>query len=252
MYKLLRKCSKAIKALAHPLSRRALRYGAVPSFEHFPILAALGHIDMVIDVGANVGQFAMAARMSFPEAKIHSFEPISSIGASYRKIMAHDHKATLYTYALGSKTAQKEINVTQAIDSSSLLEPALQSKIFPGTHKIDVEQVDVAPLTSFFSEDQLSGVCLLKIDVQGYEMQVLKGCEGLLGCFDWIYCEASFLELYSGQPLAGEIIKWLTNRGFRLSGVHVDQVSYRRHRAIQADFLFERSCQNLTIAPGAS
>ena len=78
---------------------------------------------------------------------------------------------------------------------------------------------------------------LMLLDVQGYELEALKGCDGLLGCFEYVYAECSFMELYEGQPLADTIIAWLRERGFRLQGVY--NLTYNpKGRAVQGDFLF--------------
>ena len=74
-------------------------------------------------------------------------------------------------------------------------------------------------------------------DMQGFELEALRGCESLLANFEWIYCECSFVELYSGQKLVADVIDWLSNRGFRLMGMY--NPSYDRNgQSIQADFLF--------------
>jgi len=80
---------------------------------------------------------------------------------------------------------------------------------------------------------------LLKLDVQGFELEALKGCEDLLHCFAWVYAECSFVELYEGQALADGVIAWLRERGCVLSGVY--NMTYdKQGRAVQADFLFCR------------
>lgn len=77
------------------------------------------------------------------------------------------------------------------------------------------------------------------MDVQGFELPALAGCEGMLDRFAWIYVECWFMELYAGQPLADEVIAWLRERGLRLAGVY--NMAYDgQGRAVQADFLFGR------------
>ena len=75
--------------------------------------------------------------------------------------------------------------------------------------------------------------------MQGFELEALQGCEDLLDRFAQVYVECSFLELYTGQALADEVIAWLRERGFRLAGVY--NMSYDRNgSAVQGDFLFSR------------
>jgi len=79
----------------------------------------------------------------------------------------------------------------------------------------------------------------LKIDVQGGELDVLKGCGDALSAIDWVYVEASHVTLYSGQPLAGDIVRFLTERGFTLRGIF-NRAETKAFGATQADFLFSR------------
>jgi len=87
--------------------------------------------------------------------------------------------------------------------------------------------------------EEIVSPALLKLDVQGYELSALRGCEDLLQAFAWVYVERSFMELYKGQALADDVIAWLRERGYNLSGVY--NMAYDRNgRAVQADFLFSR------------
>ena len=237
---LRRKLSKAARALRHPLARRALRHGVAPAWEHAGLLAGLGPLVTVVDAGANVGQFALLTRIVQPGARIHSFEPMRAAADIWERVMAGEADVRLHRCALGARAGQAELHVTARADSSSLLAPAAQAEVFPGTHEIGTETIRVARLADEIAPGDLEGPALLKIDVQGYEGEVLGGCEDMLDRFEWIYCEASFRELYAGQPLAHEIVARLAARGFDLAGVETDPLMVRDGRAVQADFLFSR------------
>jgi hypothetical protein len=97
----------------------------------------------------------------------------------------------------------------------------------------------VKPLPDILLAKQIEAPALLKLDVQGFELEALKGCGDLLECFDWVYAECSFVELYRGQPLADTVIAWLRERSLALHGVY--NLSYDKFGApIQGDFLFIR------------
>jgi FkbM family methyltransferase len=236
----LRQIQKALRSLRHPLSRAALRHGVAPSFEHFEILQGLKNIKCLVDVGANVGQFSLLCKIIYPNASIHAFEPLNEAAGTFQKVLGHEPNVHLHRHAIGSKAADLLINVTARSDSSSLLAPDAQTKVFPGTHAVSQEAVRVLPLQDILRDEDIPSPALLKIDVQGYEGEVLKGSERLLQSFDWIYCEASFIELYSGQPLADEIVAWLAARQFRLVSVQCDGSILQEGRTVQADFLFSR------------
>lgn len=219
---------------------RALRHGVPASVEHRSLLDTL-NCRTVVDVGANRGQFALAVRRRWPTARIISFEPLGAPAATFRKVFGGDRDVTLHEAAVGPIAEVATMHLSRRDDSSSLLAiTELQDTIFPGTEEVGTAQVRVAPLASFIGDDELQGPVLLKIDVQGFEFEVLRGCEPLLGAFDRIYCECSFVELYEGQRMAADVIGWLAERRFPLAGVF--NVAYDRSgHAVQADFLFVRN-----------
>ena len=242
----LRQIKKAVRSLLHPASRKALKHGVAPSFEHFEILQGLNNIKCLVDVGANVGQFSLLCKIVHPNVAIHAFEPLKEAADTFLHVLGHETDVQLHRHAIGSKAADQYINVTARSDSSSLLAPDAQSRIFPGTHAVSKETVRVLPLQDVLSDADILSPALLKIDVQGYEGEVLKGSERLLDSFDWIYCEASFIELYLGQPLADKIISWLAARDFQLVSVQSSDARLQNGRTVQADFLFKRSNVSLT------
>ncbi len=131
--------------------------------------------------------------------------------------------------------------MSAADDSSSLLPfSPLQERLFPGTEEIRTEIVNVGPLSDYVKSEQIVPPAMLKLDVQGYELEALRGCEDLLRRFAYIYVECSFVEVYVGQALVDDIIAWLRDRGWHLRGVH-NMICDSNGRSIQADFLFENA-----------
>jgi FkbM family methyltransferase len=197
-------------------------------------------INTIVDIGANRGQFALAARGMLPDARIISFEPLQDPTATYRAVFAGDERATLHQAAVGPKHERVSMHVSARDDSSSLLPAsALQTAHYPGTDTVATVEVLVCPLDEKVTRADLARPSLLKIDVQGAEWSTLLGCESLLDCFDLIYCECSFVELYRGQRLAAEITDWLSARGFVLAGTYNLDRDKGGH-PLQADFLFRR------------
>jgi len=194
----------------------------------------------VVDIGANRGQFALVAKNCFPGARIISFEPLPGPAGLYRRIFANDSAVLLHESAIGPEEGYSIMHLSARDDSSSLLPISdRQEEIFPGTKEIGTIKVHVAPLSDFISEADLAGSVLLKLDVQGFEMEALRGCESLLSRFTWIYCECSFFELYVGQKLASDVMGWLAGKGFCIKGMYNPSYDHNG-QAIQADFLFAR------------
>lgn len=214
-----------------------LRHRVLAGTEHGYVFAR--RINTIIDIGANRGQFALAAREYCPAATIISFEPLSTAASVYREIFAEDGRAILHEAAIGPFEERKPMHVSASEDSSSLLNiSAAQVANFPGTGEVGTVDVPVAPLEKYVLAGDLVRPALLKLDVQGFEFEALLGCASLLDNFDFIYCECSFVELYVGQKLAFDIVDWLAGRGFRLTGVF--NPSYGKDgQNVQADFMFK-------------
>ena len=218
---------------------RLLRHRVAAGVEHAQVLSGLD-CRTVVDIGANRGQFALVARQCQPHARVISFEPLPAAAAKFRAVFADDDRVTLHEVAIGPVPGKATLHISRRDDSSSLLLiTSAQVALFPGTEEMATAIVRVAPLREFILLPDIMTPALLKLDVQGYELEALRGCEDLLGQFACVYAECSFVELYAGQALADEVIAWLRERGFKLRGVH--NMEYDRGgRAIQADFLFAR------------
>jgi len=233
------KTCKLASILAVPAWLRALLQQRVAAgVEHAGVLRNLGSVRTVVDVGANRGQFALAARHCFPAAQIISFEPLAGPAAIYRSVFVKDKRTKLIEAALGPETGEAIIHVSERDDSSSLLPiTPRQNELFPGTAEAGEKKIRVTRLSEHLPDKAIQAPALLKLDVQGFELQALAGCEDRLSRFAWVYAELSFMELYSGQALADDVIAWLRERGFTLRGVY-HMVYDREGRAVQADFLF--------------
>ena len=228
---------KLLRLLAVPAYWRGLRQGVAAGVEHGTLLKSM-KMATVVDIGANRGQFSLVARWCFPQARILAFEPLLGAVAKFSRVFAVDDRVTLNAVAIGPKAEQRSLHVSRSDDSSSLLPiTERQSRLFPGTEEQRVTDVTVAPLGDFVDARDVCRPALLKLDVQGFELEALKGCESLLGVFDAIYVECSFIELYRGQALLADVINWLYDRGFRLQGAY--NLCYdSQGLAVQGDFLF--------------
>jgi len=239
MIRRVRQVRKLFGLTGTPLYRRGLAQGVAAAIEHAPLLAAL-QPRFVVDIGANVGQFSLAVRRHCPLAPIVAFEPLARAAARYRRLFAGDGAVRLEQVAVGAAAGAATMNVSRRDDSSSLLPIGpLQTATFAGTERVGTERVTVAPLSTYLTAADILAGALLKIDVQGYELPVIEGCGALLAAFDHVYVELSFIELYEGQALAGEVMARLDALGFRLTSLRNPTLD-AAGAVIQADFLFMR------------
>jgi FkbM family methyltransferase len=210
------------------------------STEHDRIIDDL-NLDTVIDIGANRGQFALCVRRLYPGAMIYSFEPLKKPAAKFRKVFEKDPRVRLFNKAIAAQSGSTEMHVSRWDVSSSILPFAqAQHDNFPFTEESRQETVTAATLADSLEQDSIKGTALLKLDVQGYELTALRGCENLIGRFKYVYVESSFIELYVGQALATEVISYLFDKGFKLTCV-ANLSTGNAKRPIQADFLFSAS-----------
>jgi FkbM family methyltransferase len=235
----LRRLRKLIQIILNPKLFSALVKGSAAATEHISVLEGC-NFDFIVDVGANRGQFALIARKIFPKAKILSFEPLEEPAKIFKQIFADDPNILLYPYAIGREKMTSTIHITKQDHSSSLLPiTKTQSTMFPDSIEKDTRRVNVLPLTIALGDTPIPSASLLKIDVQGFELEVLIGCEDILGKFSHLLVECSFIELYAGQALAHQVISWLEDREFFLSGIS-DMYYDRDGKAVYGDFFFTR------------
>jgi FkbM family methyltransferase len=233
---------KLARILRVPEYRAALlRHTLSAGLEHEPVLK-LRDYKTVIDIGANRGQFTLVAKRCCPRARIIAFEPLHGAAERFRAFFIEDSQVTLYQLAVGPMIRVAQMHVSAHDHSSSLLPiTRLQSFMFPGTGPVGTENVDVERLDSILNSDQILSPALLKLDVQGYELEALKGCDRLLSAFDYIYVECSFIELYEKQASAHAVIAFLGEHQFQLQRMY--NVYTYDGAAVQADFLFGRTSE---------
>lgn len=228
--------SKLLNAARRPTQWAALCAGVVASYEHEHFIRQIRWAT-VVDIGANRGQFALLARYLNPRTRIVSFEPLPEPAETFRKLFKGDSRVSLHQAAVGPNRGEVVLHVSAADDSSSLLPISeLQDELFPGTREVRRELVRIGPLSDFLSRGDIAPPALLKVDVQGYELEALRGCLDHLGAFDYILVEGSFIQLYEGQPLVTDIIRFLDETGFVLADAY--NMAYANGAAIQGEFAF--------------
>jgi FkbM family methyltransferase len=229
---------KVLFAIVHPACWKPLTLGVGAAIEHIHGLRGLS-VDGIIDVGANVGQFSLACRILYPNVPIVAFEPIPDAATLYRKVHGGCRDVTLNQCALGTEAGTAVLHLSRSADSSSLLPIGeLQTQVFPKTEEVGTIEVPVARLDDFSSTWSGRKNQLLKLDVQGFELNVLLGSQQTLQSCRFVYVECSEIQLYQGQAVRQEVSSFLESKGFKEAGRFNAQ--FRSGSLIQADYLFEK------------
>jgi len=240
--------NKLVKCLLNPASWIYLHHGCFPSFEHSHVITkdAFSGLDMFYDVGANVGQFSAFLRCLGLTQSIVAFEPLPTAFAKLAGLSNVYANCYLYNVALGSSRCRAPIYIAEPNDCSSLLPLSnLQTEYFNTKSAAITPIIEVHTLQDYLSLHPCKNG-FLKIDVQGLELDVLKGVDMLSDFFEYVYVESSFVELYRDQPLFADILKLLDHHQFRLCGLYNPQTN-KDGMIIQADCLFRRALRHHSI-----
>jgi FkbM family methyltransferase len=200
-------------------------------------------INILYDIGANIGQFAQEMRKNNYLGEIISFEPLTKAHDNLSLNAKNDDKWVVHERsAIGDFNGQIEINIAGNSVSSSLL-PMLDShsSAAPRSKYIGNETVSIITLDSVACEYLKENSNLfIKIDTQGYEWQVLEGAKNTLKNALGVHIELSLLPLYEGQSLWMEIIKKLNYEGFDIWNINKGFTDVENGRMLQIDGTFLR------------
>jgi hypothetical protein len=142
--------------------------------------------------------------------------------------------------AHGETSGTAENHLSRRADSSSLLPIGdMQAKLFPSTDEIGTLKVRVATLDDLKDVWGPAQKALLKLDVQGFELSVLKGAKQALKNCAFVYAECSEIPLYTGQALFPEVAAFLAGEGFK--PVRRANEQWVDGKLVQADHLFARA-----------
>lgn len=200
-------------------------------------------IDLVLDVGANIGQTGGILREIGYKGRIVSFEPLPSAHAKLTERAAEDSGWTIAPRtAIGDSIGTATIYESEASDVSSLL-PAKEEmyKAFHKTNIVGEEQAPVATLDSLYDDyAEPSDRVYLKIDTQGYEKNVLLGATETLKRIVGLQVELSLLPLYDGETTYLELLQMIHDLGFHPYILTETSFSVDLRRQLQIDAIFFR------------
>lgn len=201
------------------------RLDRLPFTEHLSKLLRQYEIDLVIDVGANVGQYRDFLRNEVGyEGWIASFEPDPDTWQILEERARNDPRWRTYHTALGAQAGTATLNVTGHSTLNSLLKPDFDSTDFAALKREVVREVTVPVSTLDHDLPQLleefkANNAYLKLDTQGFDLEVLRGAEHSLKNIAALQFEGSVVPLYEGMPSYSDMLEHLMPQGFSISNM---------------------------------
>lgn len=206
------------------------------------------NIATVLDIGANVGQFAITINAVIPKAQIYSFEPLPDCFERLELRMAGVKNFAGFNIGIGECSGNLIFERNSFSPSSSFLKMTnLHKTEFSFTNESKPVSVKIERLDSIAEKFIINEPLLIKIDTQGYEERVLRGGEQTIKRAKLIIIETSFEYLYEGQPLFNDVYQQMINYGFVYMGALTQLCSSQSGQVLQADSIFVKKCANEVI-----
>lgn len=203
-------------------------------------------IDLLLDVGANIGQYALSSREQGYKNRIVSFEPLSEAHKALMESSINDHYWEIHERcAVGEKIGEAEINISKNSHSSSLL-PMLSahSDAAPDSVYVGKNTTKIVTLDSIFNNyREVNDRVFLKIDTQGYEKQVLDGASECLKDIIGVQLELSIIPLYDSQYIYEYFFQFFRDNGFALWSLVPGFYDLKTGQLLQFDAIFIRENQ---------
>lgn len=171
-------------------------------------LTANAPLRNIFDVGGNFGQTALLFAAAFPTATIFTFEPVPESFSRLQKAVQRHPRIKPFNTALGDKSGSITMNLTPSAGSNTILATAAAT----ASINIPIDTID-----SFVTANSIETIDLLKIDVEGYELQVIKGAEQTLkrGNIRYIFAECVLpMDLQSPHTSFFDLHQTLDQNGF--------------------------------------
>ena len=199
-------------------------------------------INLVLDVGANKGQYGRLLRNLGFRGRIVSFEPLSDAFAELQRVTAIDPFWECHNIGLSDVEGTAAINVAANSYSSSFLPVSARSvQIEPGIAYIAHQEARLRRLDGMIEQIARPNEAIyLKIDTQGYELNVLKGALKALSRVRLIQLETAFFEGYEGQPLIEDVIRFLRELGYRIVAIEPGWEDAKTAEMLETDLIFAR------------
>lgn len=231
----------------HPILvrlRNLLRSRKFDFVRYYPVAGTLEHfgIKTVLDVGANVGQYASMLRAQGYAGRILSFEPVAASYAQLKEAAKGDPLWEVFHHGLGAEDASAEMFIEGSSSMNSMLRarqdmPLMKNEIHKSRQVVEIRRLD-SIFDSLCGKDE--GI-FLKIDTQGFELDVLKGAEKSMPRLTGLELELSLTPLYQNQTCLPEVAAHLYQRGFKFWSIERGIADAKSGETYEVEGIFIRA-----------
>lgn len=195
--------------------------GVMAERSRFDDIKALVKTDspIILECGASVGPMISLYLKLFSNPRVYAFEPQPQFVKIIKEKFSGNENVKVFQNAVGNKNQKLKFNVLNRPTASSFMAPTVMNKKYHN-EQVDVKkviEVEQVRLEDVIKEKEVD---FMKLDLQGYEIEALKGAEKLLKNIKVITTEIEFIEEYKGQPLFGDIDVYLRSKGFYLYNLY--------------------------------
>ncbi|MBS0628577.1 MAG: FkbM family methyltransferase [Verrucomicrobia bacterium] len=183
----------------------------------------LSDTPVIVEAGTYDGQDTVELSKLLPEAQIYTFEPVPELFNKSAKRLESFNNIKIYNHALSDKTGKGTMYLSEQKGaagivsmSSSLLAPKEHLIYSPDTLFKNTIEVSTTTIDNWAEENNISTIDVLKLDIQGNELNVLMASPKILSTVKAVLIEVEFVEAYEGQYLFEEIKLWMEEWGFEL------------------------------------
>jgi FkbM family methyltransferase len=188
---------------------------------------------IIVEAGAFNGNDTKRMATLWPEGHIHAFEPVPEIHALLEETTQNIANVTRHPIALSNFNGKQSFHISQhpkrpgkPFQAGSLLEPEKRLSWSPATYPTTCT-VTTVTLDTWAEREGITALDLLWLDVQGYELPILKASPKILPHITLIFVEVNFIEAYKGCALYPEVKEWLESQGFeQIAYDFADQTSW--------------------------
>jgi FkbM family methyltransferase len=165
--------------------------------------------DVIMDIGANSGTWSVIAKQIFPKAKCYLFEAQVEMEEKLKSFCEKHLNSSYFMQALGATSEKRTFTIWEDLQGSSFLPNG----------KVETKEqrhLSIVSLDEFIIREKLEIPDLIKLDTQGFELEILKGAESIMGKTEVIILETSLIEFddLPDLPLIAEVIDFMNSKGY--------------------------------------